>query len=575
MNTHNISESGILQLIISMDSFAPYDSQTVSSLRGIVLSRWFLICIFVILGVIEQLSSVARPSWVSGLWIVGVGAAVAYNSYFQFRLRKQLTPIVVRGLCVAQVVADSAVFTLIVYLTGGIESIAFLLYVFSILIATILFADIYVIVTACSVTAAYIAVVLLDFFHVLPHIYRYSFETKLSGNVEVLLGNTIAISTLLLFTGFFAVYINRLIQERTAQLLIERDTVRSLFQSLEDGIFLVNQDRAVTLSNPRAREILHIVSDEPVVLDLHRYPATHVPLLTILRDQTPHKKLNQEIAIDATHAKLHLRVDSIPVRSGSGEIVYWLKVMRDTTRERHIEDVKSDFISIAAHQLRTPLAALKWCFKILMDGDAGAISEQQRVLLNKAYERNQEVIDTVNNLLNVSEIEEGRLNYVFTRTNAAKIIQEIVEDANADAERRKVQVNFSQSEESLPFIDIDTLKFRIAIENIVDNAVKYSPENAVVDVRVGIQDKQYVIEVEDHGIGIPKEEQGRIFVKFFRGGQAKEKDTVGSGLGMYIVKNIIVNHRGTIRFSSEQGKGTLFTITLPISKKAKSKKTPA
>ncbi|MCW1930548.1 MAG: ATP-binding protein [Candidatus Kerfeldbacteria bacterium] len=547
-----------------MQASTLYDSHTIFSLRRIVITRWFLVLGFTLLGFIQHMMYNTHTVGLWVLWIVLSLVPAVYNAVYHIILRTELSARKIRSLSVAQVIVDIIFFTGIIYVTGGVTSIGFLLYVFTILMATILLSDFFVIITACAAIFCYDMMIILEYLNIFPHLNPFDAPMIRDTSAQLVISQMLAVSITLFFVGILSVFINRLIQERTAQLLVEQDTTKSLFQSLIDGIILINKDRSVILNNQTTRELLNVANDEPILLDTRRFSKAYTPLITILRDQTPHKLLDQEVVLERGGATLYLTIDSIPVRSAEGNIVFWLKVLHDDTREKQIEEVKSDFISTAAHQLRTPLAAIKWFFKMMSDGDAGPVTEKQRRLLNQAFERNEEVIETVNHLLNVSEIEQGRLQYTFTRTNAAKIIKEIVEHADLDAERSGVHVRYVQKTAQLSFIDVDVHKFRIAIQNIVDNAVKYSRAGTEVHVRVYAQEQRFIVEVEDHGIGIPQDEHDRVFMKFFRGGYAKEKDTLGSGLGLYIVKNIIIEHRGTIRFVSEQGKGTTFIMTLPI-----------
>lgn len=353
---------------------ATHERFAVLSLRRIVFARWFLIIVFAILGTVQQISysSTSPISW--AIWGSCIFLPLAYNVYYETVLRRPLSAVHIRNLSIAQVVTDVILFSWITYVTGAAESVGFLLYIFAILEATLLLTNLFVIATSVFAVGGYMSVMILDAYRIIPHVSRFE-ESSILKNQYAIASNTFSVSLLLLLIGFFAVVINRFIEERTAQLIIEQDITKSLFQSLVDGVVLINGDRSVVLINPTAREFLDMPSNEPAVLDLHRFDPAYAQLVSVLREQTPHKVLDQQIVLEHKDQKLYLNIDSIPVRSKEGDIVYWLKVLHDMTRERQLEEVKSDFISTAAHQLRTPLAAIKWCVKMLLDGDAGDVNE--------------------------------------------------------------------------------------------------------------------------------------------------------------------------------------------------------
>jgi signal transduction histidine kinase len=204
---------------------------------------------------------------------------------------------------------------------------------------------------------------------------------------------------------------------------------------------------------------------------------------------------------------------------------------------------------------------------MMSEGDAGTVTPKQSDLLEQAYQRNNEVIEIVNNLLDISEIEEGRFPYEFTEGDLTEVLQAVVKTGNNDGQRKQVTIALNLPKRALPPVEMDKQKLRMALQNIIDNAVKYSTEKSAITVTAGMKNNRYFITIADHGIGIPKEEQAKIFLKFFRGKNAKEKETTGSGLGLYIVKNVVQKHRGQIWFESVLNEGTTFFLSFPVARK--------
>jgi len=248
-----------------------------------------------------------------------------------------------------------------------------------------------------------------------------------------------------------------------------------------------------------------------------------------------------------------------------------LKVRNDkyalaNERLRVLDQMKSEFVSIAAHQLRTPLSAVKWALQMVLDGDAGELSMEQANLLKKGYANNERMITLVDGLLNVHRIETGKQIYTFQKAQIEDAIANAIEVASHSLNKRDIRIIFDRPETLLPRIVIDEEKIRSVIEGLLDNALKYMEKGfitvGVEDITTGIE-----IRVQDTGIGIPENEAPRIFSKFFRGSNAVKLSTEGSGLGLFIAKSIIERHQGTIHFVSKPGDGTTFFIRLPFTQK--------
>lgn len=237
-------------------------------------------------------------------------------------------------------------------------------------------------------------------------------------------------------------------------------------------------------------------------------------------------------------------------------------------RDQEVSRMKSEFLSIAAHQLRTPLSALKWVLYLVLEGDMGKLKKSQEELLQKGYQANERMIALVNDLLDVVRIEEGRFDYKFEKGSIAPIVESVLKEVRVVADQKEVQISFHKPPSKIPEAKLDTLKFRLAVMNIIDNAVQYTPERGKIAVEVAYQ-KEILVTVRDTGVGIPKHQASRVFSKFFRADNAVRMQTVGSGLGLFIAKNIIEKHGGKIWIESVEGKGTTVYFTIPVSRSKK------
>jgi signal transduction histidine kinase len=233
-------------------------------------------------------------------------------------------------------------------------------------------------------------------------------------------------------------------------------------------------------------------------------------------------------------------------------------------RDEGVSRMKSEFLSITAHQLRTPLSALKWVLHMSLEGDMGKLTKKQQGLLEKGYDANERMITLVNDLLDVVRIEEGRFDYKFHKVDFVELVEEMVGDMKLIADQKKVTLEFHKPSRVIPKISVDSEKLRLVFMNIVDNALQYTHAKGRVEVAITYKDN-ILVTVKDTGVGIPKNQMIRIFSKFFRADNAVRMQTAGSGLGLFIAKNIIEKHGGKIWIDSEEGKGTSVNFTLPIS----------
>lgn len=233
-------------------------------------------------------------------------------------------------------------------------------------------------------------------------------------------------------------------------------------------------------------------------------------------------------------------------------------------RDQEISRLKSEFLSIAAHQLRTPLTGIKWMLDMFLHDDAGKITAKQRTLLRQGFDTNNRMIGLVNDLLNVVQIEEGRFGYSFVMASPEKVLAQSIEDIRMLAGQRHIQIALQHSSAPLPFAYIDPKKISLVFANILENAVSYTPAGGSVRIQSDARGNTIFISIEDTGIGIPREQFRYLFNKFFRAPNAVTTKPNGSGLGLFIAKNIVEKHGGSIRIESEEGKGTRVFLTLPI-----------
>ena len=231
---------------------------------------------------------------------------------------------------------------------------------------------------------------------------------------------------------------------------------------------------------------------------------------------------------------------------------------------RKIDQMKSDFITVAAHQLRTPLTGIKWSLTAIMNGNMGSVQTEQAEYLKGAIESNQRMIDTVNQILKMKDIQTGSVEEIRTSVNLANLLNSILFDIYPQATQKEMKISLNIDQDSLPDINIDESEMRIVLQNLLENGIIYSKEKGQLDVSLKKDGGNVMFSVRDYGIGIPQDEGKNIFTKFFRTTNAIRHFANGSGLGLTIAKKIVDRYGGKIWFESEEGKGATFFVSLPL-----------
>lgn len=342
------------------------------------------------------------------------------------------------------------------------------------------------------------------------------------------------------------------VKKRTFELQIakeiaetEKNRTAAIIANLIDGLIFFDAGKKPIISNRQA----DIFLDDGKNADL---------LFGLLENKS--KIFRQEIRVSD---KLILEASTVPI-STSETTSGMLMILHDVTREKMIEKMKTEFVSIAAHQLRTPLSAMKWSLNFLKQGDAGELNGEQKNLIEKSRESNERMIVLINDLLNTAKIEEGRYLCELSPANFENLAQTALDSRKELAEKLGVKIKLSKPENPIPEVMLDSEKIIITMQNLIENAVKYTKKGGEIKISVEQNDDKIKFSVKDNGIGISEKQQKRLFTKFFRSGGAITMETDGSGLGLFIAKNIIEAHGGKIWCESEENKGSVFSFLIPI-----------
>ncbi len=239
------------------------------------------------------------------------------------------------------------------------------------------------------------------------------------------------------------------------------------------------------------------------------------------------------------------------------------ELQKANTRLQQLDEFKSEFVTIITHQSRTPLTGTKWALNSLINGDLGILSKEQKEILKRVYDSNERAIKIIDNLLESEKINVINREYNFKKDSIEKIAEDVVDDFSLTAKHKKINMILIRPQKNIPDIVMDSLRIRMAMSILIENALNYT-ERGEVKVILENTDNYVKVSVTDTGVGISEDEKDRIFTRFFRGKKAMSIQTDGTGLGLFIAKNIIEIHGGEIWLESEEGKGATFYFILPV-----------
>jgi len=241
------------------------------------------------------------------------------------------------------------------------------------------------------------------------------------------------------------------------------------------------------------------------------------------------------------------------------------KLQKSNDKLKNLDIAKDEFIGMASHQLRTPLTSVKGYVSMVLEGDAGKITPQQADLLQAAFTSSQRMVYLIADLLNVSRLKTGKFVIETKQVYLPDVVEGEVIQLQETAKNRNLKLVYKKPK-TFPDVMLDETKTRQVIMNFMDNAIYYTPAGGTIKVVLEHDKNSVTYKVIDNGIGVSKEEQAKLFTKFFRAGNARKARPDGTGLGLFMAKKVIVAQGGAILFETEHGKGSMFGFTFPLSK---------
>ncbi|MDB5166192.1 MAG: hypothetical protein JWM37_264 [Candidatus Saccharibacteria bacterium] len=350
----------------------------------------------------------------------------------------------------------------------------------------------------------------------------------------------------------------------------ERAKTDALFLSIGEGVIATDENGKIIRVNQRAIDLLGYPRREMIgkwfPKKIRAVTESGKPIRNIDRPisrsfvngETIKEKMYY-VRKDGSHMPVHVTISPIMLRN---KPIGAIEIFRDITLENEMDKLKADFISLASHQLRTPLAAVQTYTNMFLQGYIGEVTEVQASFLNTILDASERMNDLISTLLNITRIEAGNLLINTEETDLNMLARNVMSELDSLAKEKNIKMTYQPTDDPL-IVDSDPSLIREVVINLLTNAVKYTPEGGDVTIRLTKEGHTAVVEVIDSGFGIPLGEQDRIFTKFYRATNILKRDTTGTGLGLYLVKNIAERLGGDLMFTSFENQGTTFTFTLP------------
>ncbi len=359
--------------------------------------------------------------------------------------------------------------------------------------------------------------------------------------------------------------VEKKVLERTAELDEERAKLSIVTENMREGVILLDSSNHVIFANEIAKKMLSLekrsMGDEIFVAFRDKFQS--VDIADKIKKCDPQRSI---VIPEVSYQNKYFRLSFNCLYGSDSKLSTSIIWLEDISEEKMLEQKKREFISLITHQLRTPLSGLKWTFNMLLKGDLGDLKKDQKVFLMKSYESNERMIGLVDNILGANQSIAAKNSYKFRELQILDLLENILYEIRPAAKSKNISIELENKDKKVPKVYADDQKMRSVLQNLIENAVKYTKSEGLIKIGVDEADGMVRVSIADNGIGIPKQEQNNIFSKFFRAENANGSEVGGSGLGLFIVKSIIEKHKGHIWFESAVDKGTTFYFTLPVSK---------
>ena len=346
------------------------------------------------------------------------------------------------------------------------------------------------------------------------------------------------------------------------KVLAEKKSTEAIVKSIAEGLVVVDSQGKVIMLNPAAEKLLGVDKRDklgkPILEGLRKEQ-----LISMIKGAPEREEKEIELVSQDDETKKILRASTAVIENEKGQTIGMVSVLSDITKQKELDRLKSQFIANVSHELRTPLVAMDKSLSLLLSGSAGSLSKEQEEFLSIAQRNLKRLSNLINDLLDISKLEAKRMVLNKRLSSIKDIIGEVLENFQNWANSKSIKL-IKDVEEGLPQLNIDPDRILQVLNNLLGNALKFTPNNGRVKVRASQEGDLIRVSVEDTGPGVPKKDLKKIFDKFYQVSSSRSTEIAGTGLGLSIAKEIVELHQGKIWAESEEGKGARFIFTLPI-----------
>jgi two-component system sensor histidine kinase VicK len=340
-------------------------------------------------------------------------------------------------------------------------------------------------------------------------------------------------------------------------------TYRVLIESMSQSAITISKLGIILYSNKQFSTLIDQPLEQIIGSNIQRYIyAEDTPLIKDIMSDGSVTDRGSECTLRLQNQQISEVLVSARKLSSLGDETYMCLVVTDLTERKKAEFAKDEFISLASHQLRTPATGVKQYVGMLLEGYAGVLSEQQRIFAKTAYDSNERQLSIINSILKTAQIDFGAYKLKKSRQNMKVLVEAAVAEFMVILAMRKQTIDCDLADNLFSMIEPNEIS--LVINNLLENASKYSPKGSSLELKLHQQDDVVCIAVTDHGVGIDSVDQEKIFEKFTRVDNTYSDTISGNGLGLYWVKKIVELHKGRIDLISALNKGSTFTIKLPL-----------
>ncbi len=370
----------------------------------------------------------------------------------------------------------------------------------------------------------------------------------------------LVVAIIIVFIKFSFLFTSRISEQEDEKKLL-RERQKEIVENMVEGLVVHDKSGKILAVNGMAEKFLGVSSSEI----LYKTSAELLKKSSLFKAifEKPYFENEAEHLFKDKYGKEYVfKIISVKLSEKRGEI---LKIIRDISREKHLDKMKSEYLTIISHKFLTPLNEIKWTASNFLDDNIKNNNKER--LAKNIINSTDRLVELTSLLLRVTEMEEGSFIYKLESVNMQTIVENIIQDRKDDIKKKKISIVFHKPSTTFPNVPADKDRIKIVIDNFIDNAIKYTPDGGKINIQLEKSGKDIKFSIKDNGIGISKKVQSDIFSKFVRDKRAIEMHTEGSGLGLFIAKNIIEEHRGKVGFISEDTGGSTFFFILPRDRK--------